>query len=277
MPPSVSVVLAVMVGQNDPGGRPERDRFPGAEGGLRSGTIWAVRHRMEGIIAAAGFASGDRVVVGHWASTPIGPMSDVMWAAPDGIRTLFAPTDAVATFVTAVYDFDQVVVGPLVVEGDARGLDVRIGPHVIAPVGGPGGEAATRTVCLRSGPGWRIPPRRRPPALTRLVEAPIARVAMGVRTYGVSPRGVREWYQATEWRPLVSASATIDDESLGPMRPIDPPCGFGFSEPPRRPSLTVVRPLLEDPSGHLDTVLAELAELAPRGPDRAGGSGQDQS
>lgn len=234
---------------------------------------------MEGIIAAAGFASGDRVVVGHWAAGPLGPMADVMWAAPDGTRTLFAPTEAVATFVTAVYDFDEVVVGPLVVEGDARGIDVRIGRahdrglhaadaadpaggNVAAPppVVGREGAPATgvRTVLLRSGPGWRIPPRRRPPSLTRFVEAPIARALMGVRTYGVSPRGVREWYQATEWRPLAQASATIDGRPLGAMRPVDPPCGFGFSEPPTRPSLTVVRPLLEDPTRRLDSVLAGL-------------------
>ncbi len=100
-----------------------------------------MRHRMEGIIAAAGFASGDRVVVGHWAAGPLGPMSDVMWAAPDGTRTLFAPTDAVATFITAVYDFDEVVVCPLRVDGGARGLDVVIGGGVADGEGrSPGGD-----------------------------------------------------------------------------------------------------------------------------------------
>ena len=33
-----------------------------------------MRFEMEGLIGAAGFASGDRVVVGHWARSPIGPM-----------------------------------------------------------------------------------------------------------------------------------------------------------------------------------------------------------
>ena len=116
-----------------------------------------------------------------------------MWAAPDGTRTLFAPTDAVAAFVTAVYDFDAVVVGPLATSGDGRGLRVRIGDE---------GAEDGRTVVMTAGTGWHIPPRHRPPALTRFVEAPIARAVMGVRTYGVSPHGVREWYQATAWRPV---------------------------------------------------------------------------
>lgn len=33
--------------------------------------------------------------------------------------------------------------------------------------------------------------------------------------------------------------------------------GFGFSEPPRRPALVKVRPLLEDRSGRLDAVIGE--------------------
>ena len=34
------------------------------------------------------------------------------------------------------------------------------------------------------------------PGVTRWVQDPIARVTMGVRTYGKSPTGVREWYRA---------------------------------------------------------------------------------
>ncbi len=81
---------------------------------------------MEGIIAACGFTSGDRVVVGQWARSPIGPMADVMWAAPDGTRTLFAPSEAIAAFVTAIYDFDAVAVTPPV---DHRGPPPPRGPH----------------------------------------------------------------------------------------------------------------------------------------------------
>ena len=37
-------------------------------------------------------------------------MLDVMWAHPDGRRTLLAQRAAVADYVTAVYEFDDVVV-----------------------------------------------------------------------------------------------------------------------------------------------------------------------
>lgn len=207
-----------------------------------------MRHRMEGIIAACGFASGDRVVVGQWARSPVGPMADVMWAAPDGTRTLFAPSDRVAAFVTAVYAFDEVVVIPLSTAGDGRSIRVDIGEA--AP-------SSARSVRMEAGPGWHLPLRHRPPWFTRWLEAPVARVLMGVRPHGVSPRGVKEWYQATTWRPVTTAHATIDGHDLGRPGPIDPPCRFGFSEPPPRPSITEVRPLLEDPSGRLDRLASD--------------------
>ena len=218
-------------------------------------TIGPVRHRMEGIIAAAGFASGDRVVVGHWAAGPLGPMSDVMWAAPDGTRTLFAPSAG---------------------RGHVHHRRLRLRRGGRRPAAGRGRRPGHRRRDRRTATpiradarptddlapiGLRMADPTAPPTAGAhpVRRGPIARALMGVRTYGVSPRGVREWYQASEWRPLASASATIDGTSLGSMRPIEPPCGFGFSEPPRRPSLTVVRPLLEDPTGRLDAVLADLA------------------
>lgn len=192
--------------------------------------------RLEGVIGAAGFASGDRVVVGHWSRCPGGPLSDVMWASPSGHRTLYAPTPAGAAFVTSVYDFDEVVVDPgLVVVGDGRALDVTL-PSISA------------SVVLTAGPGWRIPPSRRPAWVTRRVEAPVARALMGVETHGVSPTGVEEWYQATAWRPVVTARASVAGHDLGGLALLDPPCRFGFSEPPRRPALTQVRPLLRFPT-----------------------------
>ena len=57
-------------------------------------------------------------------------------------------------------------------------------------------------------------------------------------------------------------STILDQIDLGAMAPIDPACGFGFSEPPRRPTITLVRPLLHDPSGQLDEVLASLGSGA---------------
>jgi hypothetical protein len=188
--------------------------------------------RLEGVIGASGFASGDRVVVGHWSRSPVGPLSDVMWASPAGVRTLYVGSTAGADLITSVYEFDSVVVDPdLVVTG---ALDVSI-PSISA------------SVSLVGGRSWPIPPPRRPAWVTRRVEAPLARALMGVETYGVSPTGVEEWYQATAWRPLVSARATVAGEDLGALSLIVPPCRFGFSEPPTRPSLTHVRPVLRFP------------------------------
>jgi hypothetical protein len=202
-----------------------------------------MRFEMEGLIGAAGFTSGDRVVVGHWARSPIGPMSDVMWAEPDGRRVLYAPDERVAAFVTAIYRFDEVVVGEMAVDGSAAGLRVGV---------------TEREVHLQPGRARRLPGRGRPAWFTRWVEGPVARVALHVRTYGVSPSGVREWYRADSWAPLTGAAASIGGRDLGAMAEVSPPCRFGFSEAPKRPSITAVRPLLEDPSGRLDQVVADL-------------------
>jgi len=188
---------------------------------------------LAGRIGAAGFASGDRVVVGVWESGPLGPMTDVMWARPDGERVLLAPSDEVAAFITSAYRFDRVEVVDVRASGDGRSLEVEAGPL---------------SVRLVAGRGWTLPPARlRPPWFTRYVEGPIARAAMGVETYGVTVTGVREWYRADRWRPVVGGAATLAGVDLGPIGPVDPPCRFNFSEPPTRPSVTDVRPLLEFP------------------------------
>ncbi len=187
---------------------------------------------MRGSIVSSGFESGDRVVVGHWAESPVGAITDVMWSSPDGVRTLFAPSEVAAEFITGVYEFDEVEVVRIDATEDGRRLDLAFGD---------------RTLHFVARRGVRIPVRR-PAWFTRWVEAPIARRLMGVETYGVSPTGVREWYRADRWAPLRSASATIAGRTAGAMAPVLPACGFGFSEPPSRPSWVDVRPLLEYPA-----------------------------
>ena len=159
-----------------------------------------------------------------------------MWATPAGERWLVASTAGVVDFVSAVYDFDQVVVSPLRVGSDGpRRLRVEAPDLGIE-------------IHLEAGRGWPIPaPRRRPRWLTRYVEAPVARRLLGVDAYGVSPTGVREWYQASRYRPLTSARATHHGADLGLLGPLTPPTRFGFSEPPRRPSLVEVTTRLEAP------------------------------
>lgn len=156
-----------------------------------------------------------------------------MWARPDGRRVLVAATEEAAGYVAGVYTFDEVVVGPLDVslEGGrlrlaAPGVGLRLG--------------------LSAGRGVAVP-WPRPAWFTRWVEGPVARSLLGVRTYGVSPTGVQEWYRAVSYRRLVAGRASLAEADLGPMGDVDPPTRFGFSEPPRRPSMVGVRPLLRRP------------------------------
>ena len=127
----------------------------------------ARRVELTGRIGAAGFASGDRMVVGVWTSGPLGPMTDVMWARPDGERVLLAPDEPVAEFIASVYRFERVEVVPVRGGWNGRTLEV---------------SAGAVSIRLVTGRGWRLPPPSlRPPWFTRFVEGPIARVTMGVR------------------------------------------------------------------------------------------------
>jgi hypothetical protein len=164
-------------------------------------------------------------------------MSDVMWARPDGMRTLLVPNEQTGAFISSVYRFDGVTVTtPFSVTATKRSLDVITGELELQ---------------LQAGAGWRIP-FRRPAWFTRLLEAPIARLTLGVRTYGVSPTGVREWYRADAWRPITMAKAALGGHDLGPLQArFGSPAHFGFSEPPRRPSIVEVRPLLSADLGCL--------------------------
>ena len=82
------------------------------------------------------------------------------------------------------------------------------------------------------------------PWVTRYVHGPVARLLLGVRTYGTSPTGGEEGYRATTYRRVVAASGALDGVDLGTVAPVVPAVGFGFSEPPRRPSMVATRPLL---------------------------------
>jgi hypothetical protein len=78
------------------------------------------------------------------------------------------------------------------------------------------------------------------PAFATLAD-PVARVAMrGVRTRGMARAGRREFYGATDLRSVTALAGTLDGILLGSLAPVDPPCRFGFSSTPRRPSVTDV-------------------------------------
>jgi hypothetical protein len=72
---------------------------------------------------------------------------------------------------------------------------------------------------------------------------------MGVRTFGTSPGGAVEWYQASGWRWVTGGGAHLDGAPLGPPLPIRRPLGVGFSEPPRQPAIVSVRVTIDLPSG----------------------------
>ena len=70
---------------------------------------------------------------------------------------------------------------------------------------------------------------------------PVARVALrGVRTRGTAGGQRREWYGATDVHEIVALSGSFSGSDLGKLAPVDPPCRFGFSSTPRRPSVTSV-------------------------------------
>jgi hypothetical protein len=200
------------------------------------------RYELAGTISNVGFSSGHRFVVGCWEQSPLGPMNDVMWARPDGGRVLLVDRREAGDFITAVYRFDAVAIMPLSCRMDGAVLEV---------------AAGDLRITMRAGRRWSIPlGRLRRRAVFGPLERLLARALLGVRTFGVSPTGVREWYRADQYRRVVAAQASLAGRDLGRLVPFHEPAGFGFSEPPRHPAIVRVQPLLEDPSGGLRAVLA---------------------
>ena len=70
----------------------------------------------------------------------------------------------------------------------------------------------------------------------------------GVRTAGTAREGRREYYGATDLRRVVSLRGEFDGVDLGDLADVDPPCRFGFSSTPRRPSATRVTTTVEVPA-----------------------------
>jgi hypothetical protein len=201
------------------------------------------RVRLEGHIAAAGFASGDRFVLGLWDDGPLGRMTDVMWAREDGSKVLLASTPEVAHFVGGVYSFDELRVVPTSLEKRRDAIQLNAGPLKIELIAGdPLRAFALRPRFLRRSSHWV----RFEDIVARPLLAPfLLEGGRGVRLYGRSPSGVREWYCIDSYRPLRAASASLEGRNLGPLAPLDPPAEFGFSEFPRRPALVGCAPLLE--------------------------------
>ncbi len=199
------------------------------------------RSRFDGTIAGVGTASGTRLVVGMWRTSPLGAFTDVMVERPDGRRILLAPAATVAEFVAATYVFDDVRVADIVVTGTPgdRAWTVDAGPLRLTV------EVGRRTVVGR---------------LLRLVPAPIATstswaatldpiarlVLRGVRTRGgVGDR--REWYAARDQHRIERIHATWNGDDLGGLADVAPPVRFGFGSTPRAPSVVRLVTTVETP------------------------------
>ncbi len=187
--------------------------------------------RIRGSISSAGFAGGNRFVVGHWERSPIGPFGDVMWGTPDGQRILLAGNQKVADFVTSIYNFDDVRIGDLQTESDGRVTTV---------------EGLGLNLHLSGGIA-RVIPFSRPLSFTRFVERPLAKFLMGVETFGTSSRGVSEWYQAKQWRWVKSGTAVLDGNNLGELSNFSQPIEVGFSEPPSKPAIVSLQVAIRFP------------------------------
>jgi hypothetical protein len=195
-------------------------------------TPGALAERFVGEICGIGTTSGVRIVIGRWNASPFGPFADAMVERADGRRVLIAPNDEIAGYVSAVYEFDEVVVSEVVTGRPCEHLRFEGGPlAVTAAVGG------------RPPLGWMLRAVPRPIATGRawpLLVDPVARVLLpGVRTRGVTPGGF-ETYAATDLHRVAAMSGSWHGHDLGSLAPLEPPVRFGFSSAPRRPSIVAV-------------------------------------
>jgi hypothetical protein len=165
----------------------------------------------------------------------MGAFVDAMVETDDGHRVLLAPHQDAADFIAGTYTFDEVRIEPIKVTGedDADGVSVQ----------SPSISVAFRTG-RRTALGWAlraVPPRlAESPAWCALTD-PLARVMLdGVRTRGTAVAGRREWYGATDAREVTALEGRFEQTDLGRLADVVPPCRFGFSSTPRRPSVTAV-------------------------------------
>ncbi|MEU0494940.1 hypothetical protein [Mycobacterium sp. NPDC006124] len=193
-----------------------------------------------GHIAGIGTGAGVRMVVGSWSNSPFGRFADVMVEAADGQRTLLAPTDEVAEFVSATYEFDSVEIVPVEVEQSADAFSVTApGLVVDGRLGGP----APFDVLLR------MLPRRLATAPTwlRIIDPVAAQLIPGVRTAGSAGNGRREYYGVQRSRRITAVVGTFRGVDLDGLAPLDPPVRFGFSSAPRTPQMVSVTTTIDVP------------------------------
>lgn len=193
-----------------------------------------------GHIAGFGTEAGVRMVVGSWATSPFGSFADVMVEAPDGERTLIAPTSAIAEFVSQTYTFDRIELGAVDVRLTGEGFSVVApGLSVSGSLGGP----APFDWLLRL-----VPPRlAHSPAWLRLIDPFAMRLVPGVRTAGSAGNGRREYYGVRRTRLITTVDGTFGGDDLGGLTALHPPVRFGFSSAPPTPQLVSVTTTIDLP------------------------------
>lgn len=196
--------------------------------------------RFEGHIAGIGTASGTRLVIGRWDTSPFGAFTDVMMEDATGRRTLLAPTQEVAEYVGATYSFDDVVLSPITSTLTPDRLVVDTGDlQVFAEIGG--------TTVLGRLLGL-VPPRLAThPRWLALINPVASLLVKGVATAGSAGHGRTEYYGVTSARGVTGATATWRGSDLGTLAPLSPPVRFGFSSAPSRPQLVSVTTTIRRP------------------------------
>ncbi|SMH28505.1 hypothetical protein SAMN06295885_0185 [Rathayibacter oskolensis] len=191
------------------------------------------RLRFTGRIAGFGTASGTRVVLGLWQTTPFGAFADAMVERGDGHRMLVAPSPEVAEFIADTYAFDELRVEPVSWRRIDGGLAASAGPlSVSLRLGGP----TPLGRLLRIVPG---PVAEHPVWLTAI--SPVASLLVeGVGTAGSAGHGRREYYGVRTIRRIHGVEATLEGADLGGLRPLSPPVHFGFSSAPATPAIVDV-------------------------------------
>jgi hypothetical protein len=133
---------------------------------------------------------GVRVVIGRWPVSPFGPVADAMVEDPAGRRVFIAQDEALVGYVSSIYTFDDVIVGPVDCERSSDRLSFR-GGHLRLDV----------AVGRRDALGWalrtvphRVAMNETWVTFTNMVASGLLR---GVRTRGTTPAGT-EFYAATD-------------------------------------------------------------------------------
>ncbi|GAA1759175.1 hypothetical protein GCM10009810_18350 [Nostocoides vanveenii] len=204
-----------------------------------AGVVSESRQRFRGQIAGFGTTSGTRIVIGRWTQSPFGAFADVMIETGDGRRLLLAPIDEVADFVASTYTFDEVRLVPVTV--DATDDQWIIQSPCLRATFDLGGRTVLGRM-LRALPR----PLAGSPRWARLIGPIASLIVPGVRTVGTARAGRVEYYGASDNRAITRVGATLDGQQLGALAPVEPPCRFGFSSTPSRPSVTSVITTIDD-------------------------------